>query len=390
MRKIITGNLNSYFSEISNRRSETMLCNYSVTMLIALLVAGCSAESKSEIISNISFAEKEQQLLKILGDFPDPPPLEVDTLEAVELDNGWRYKIEYTAEEADTIFDTPVDRIKAYLFVPDHEEGEKLPAMVAIHQDGPQMHLGKLEPAGLAGAKDQHYGLELFNKGYVVICPDRFPHAERRRITDPDTAGTDRYRDTFAAGHWLGQLILSDRTSTGKEVYDLMRATDVLYSLGCVDKERIGAIGHSAGGYNLVYFMFVDKRIIAGVSSCGFFELIDFYNEHVAMKRLGANALPGLAKIGKSADYLALLAPRPFMMTRGLWEWGKEGKWKQYSKEHVAETKEIEDYARQRYSELEASENLKTIYFDEKGGDHAFPPKLKKEVFQWLDSYLMP
>jgi len=333
---------------------------------------------------------KEEQLLRILGDFPTPPPLQVDTLESVRLQTGWRHKIEYLAEEPDTMFDTPADKIRAYLFVPDHKEGERLPAMVAIHQDGSHTHLGKLEPAGLGGDADQHYGLELFERGYVVICPDRYHHAERRRIPNPDTAGTDLKRDTFAAEHWTGQLILSGRTATGKEVYDLMRAVDVLYSLEYVDKERIGAIGHSGGGYILVYFMFVDKRIKIGASSCGFFELLNFYNEKAPMKRFGGYALPGLAKIGKSADYLAFLAPRPFLMTRGLWEWGRGGKREVYSQKHVAETKAIEDYARQRYRELNASENLVVIYFDENGGNHAFPPKVKEQVYQWLDSHLKP
>jgi len=63
-------------------------------------------------------------------------------------------------------------------------------------------------------------------------------------------------------------MILTGRTYFGKEVYDLMRAVDVLYSFDFIDKEKIGAIGHSAAGNVLVYFMFVDKRIKVGVSSC--------------------------------------------------------------------------------------------------------------------------
>jgi len=145
--------------------------------------------------SGFAVESKEEQLLKILGNFPTPPPLQIETLESVKLDAGWRHKIEYIAEQADPLFDRPIDKIRAYLFVPDHKEGQKLPAIIAIHQDGPHTHLGKLEPVGLAGDADQHYGLELFKRGYVVICPDRFPHAERRRIPNPDTAGSDRMRD---------------------------------------------------------------------------------------------------------------------------------------------------------------------------------------------------
>lgn len=37
-----------------------------------------------------------------------------------------------------------------------------------------------------------------------------------------------------------------------------MRAIDVLYLYNFVNREKIGAIGHSAGGNVLVYFMFVE------------------------------------------------------------------------------------------------------------------------------------
>jgi len=104
-------------------------------------------------------------------------------------------------------------------------------------------------------------------------------------------------------------MTLSERTYFGKEIYDLMRAVDVLCSYDFVDKGKIGAIGHSAGGNILVYFMFVDKRVQVGVSSCRFFELVDFYSEASTSFSNSVFALPGLTKIGRSADYLAFLAP---------------------------------------------------------------------------------
>ena len=90
-----------------------------------------------------------------------------------------------------------------------------------------------------------------------------------------------------------------------------------------------------------------------------------------------------------SADYIAHLAPRPFLMTRGLWEWGSKGKWGRFSEEHVAETRDIEAHARSRYEELGASAALQVIYFEEKGGDHAFPPGVKGQVYGWLDQHLL-
>jgi dienelactone hydrolase len=336
-----------------------------------------------------SFQARRSQLLSLLGRMPAPPPLQAVTLESVQLENGWRYKIEYLAEKADPLFGEPDDKIRAYLFVPHHKLGTKLPAIIAIHQDGPQSHIGKSEPAGLAGADDQHYGVELFKRGYVVICPDRVGHAERRRVMPNDLTSIDEARDDMLLEHRAGQLLLKGRTFVGKEVYDLMRATDVLYSLNYVNMKKIGAIGHSAGGYIMVYFMFADPRINAGVSSCGFFELLNFFNEHAPKRRSTLLAIPGLSGTGKSADYLALVAPRPVFLTRGMWEWGKDGEWGDYSRRHVQETREIESYARSNYAAYHAADKLQVTYFDDGGGDHAFPQGIRQTVYQWLDKQLL-
>jgi len=358
-----------------------------VTLFISILVV---AHFNPEAFS---YPQREA-LLNVLGTFPQRPPVNVDTLESVQLESGWRYKIEYLSEPADTLFDEPEDRIRAYLFIPQHKPGQRLPAIVAIHQDADNVHLGKSEPAGLdiddgkhQYYEDQKYGLELFLRGYVVICPDRFGHAERRRISLGDTMLVNQERDADLYNHRVGQLLLKGRTSQGKEAYDLMRSADVLYSLDVVDTNRIGAIGHSAGGYNLVYFMFADPRVKVGISSCGFFELLNFFNDKEPVKRWATSALPGLAKVGKSADYLAALAPRPILLTRGKGEWYGHPDGERRSAKHVQETVELERYARERYQALNAGDNLKVIYFD---GGHFFTLFVKKVAYHWLDKYLNP
>jgi dienelactone hydrolase len=354
------------------------LCPFSVIIILLLLI-GCSQESNKS---------KEHKLLELLGKFPSPPSLEIDTLETTQLELGIRYKIEYTAEKEDTLFNRPIDRIRAYLFVPKHEEDEKLPAIVAIHQDGNRSDLGKLEPAGLGGTPDQFYGIELFKRGYVVICPDRFPHAERRRLENVNLQMPPMMQNISLWMRWAGQMILSGRTYFGKEVYDLMRAVDVLSSFDFIDNEKIGAIGHSAAGNVLVYFMFVDKRIKVGVSSCGFFDLINYYNDKESSFSNSVFAIPNLASIGRSADYLAYIAPRPFLLTRGLWEHGKDNEIeKKLSNEHVLKTKEIENYGRNRYQKLNANEKFQTIYFE---GAHVFPIDIREKAYNFIDQYLNP
>ncbi|HMV90209.1 MAG TPA: prolyl oligopeptidase family serine peptidase [Cyclobacteriaceae bacterium] len=334
------------------------------------------------------FAQKKIDLRRVLGVMPSKPALQVDTLEKVHVGAGNRYKIRYLAEPANTDFHTPPDYITAYLFIPDEAKYRKLPAIVAIHQDGSHNYLGNLEPAGIAGDPDQHYGLELFNRGYIVICPERFLHGSRRRIPKPDTLADVFEVADLAEEHRLGQLLLEGRNFAGKEVYDLMLTTDVLCTVRGVDENRIGAIGHSAGGYVLAYFMFMDKRIAAGVSSCGVFELTDWFDEDAIRKRHAMTVVPGMALVGKTSDYVGFIAPRPFLMTRGLYEWGNEtGQQRQDSRRHADETLRMQREAN-RYYEKSGGNPVEVITFDEAGGAHAFPSKVKERVYVWLDSHL--
>jgi cephalosporin-C deacetylase-like acetyl esterase len=147
--------------------------------------------------------------------------------------------------------------------------------MVAIHQDGPQSHMRKPETAGLAGDKNLYYGLELFQQGYVVLCPDRVGHAERRRGVEPGSI--DPQRDLDLLNHRVGQLPLRDRTLFGKEAYDCKVAADVLTSLEHLDFTKLGGIGHSAGGETLIFWIYLDPRVRVGISSCGYFDLLRFF-----------------------------------------------------------------------------------------------------------------
>lgn len=326
---------------------------------------------------------RDAALLALFGPMPPRPKPQFTVLETTGIEGGQRLKIEYLAEAAYPPLGEPEDRVRAYLLVPAHTAGQKLPAILAFHQDGPQYHIGKAEPAGLAGDANLFYGLDLFRRGHVVLCPDRFYHAERRRGLDP-AAPADNARDSKLYDHRVGQLLLRGRNSIGKDVFDAMVATDLLASLPYVDSGRIGGIGHSAGGMAMTYWMAADRRAKAGISSCGFFELINFYREDAIKRRSAAIALPGLATLGRSADYLAMIAPRNILLTRGRWEWGTKGEWREASLRHVAETEDMVAHARAKGS----GKTLDAIYFDEAGGNHDFPPGVREQAYAWLKTRL--
>jgi hypothetical protein len=115
------------------------------------------------------------------------------------------------------------------------------PGVLAIHQDGAARpyRYGKSEPAGLGGDPELAYGLELCRRGYVVVCPDRFPYESRRLAASPVAAAFADFRVYRGAGAALGleltedlyrgcaanPLLLEGWTALGKELYELGRSS---------------------------------------------------------------------------------------------------------------------------------------------------------------------
>jgi len=224
------------------------------------------------------------------------------------------------------------------------------------------------------------YGLELFNRGYVVICPDKFHHAERRLLSKvrPWYRKKNPERDYLLTDYQVGLLFLQGKTIYSKEAYDVSRAVDVLTSLSFVDEENIGIIVHSGGGNVVPYAMFFDKRIKLGVSSCGVFEITRIFNMNIAQPFPSYMVIPNLMKNNLStADYLKSIYPRSLLLTRGKNEWGKgkEGS--------IAMIEELK-YFKKAYNSNGDKGDMKTIVFDENGGEHSFPYNIRKGVYIWM------
>lgn len=336
--------------------------------------------------NNINKGQTDKKLSEILGSYPEKPNLSIDTLETVELENGWRYKIKYLAEDSIPSLGIPKDWIFAYLFVPNAEDNKKRPGIVAIHQDDVNYHIGKSESAGILGDSTMFYGLELYNQGYVVICPDRFYHADRRLLSKVRPwyrkENINSERDRMLLDYQAGLLFLQGRTVYSKEAYDVSRAVDVLFSSNTVDKENIGIIGHSAGGNVIPYAMFFDKRIKLGVSSCGVFEITRSFKMDIPQPFPALMVIPGLVENNfTTADYLKSIYPRSLLLTRGKHEWGKG------DAGSIAMVNELKEFEKVYKSNGENGD-FKTIVFEEDGGKHAFPDSVRKDVYKWIDERL--
>jgi dienelactone hydrolase len=204
------------------------------------------------------------------------------------------------------------ERIHAYLLIP-HGKGP-FPAIVACHQHNDEYHIGKSEPAGICENPANTFALTFCNHGFVVICPDHLCFEERR--PSPEQRENNHFLEN---GNYerlvFMNYILRDSSLQTKYISDLCRAVDVLENLPEVNPGKIGVCGHSLGGLEAFWLGWYERRIRCVMSSCGFAQL-DVLQKH-DINHNYAMYLPGLLAKGDYSDILALMCPKPVMMSFG-------------------------------------------------------------------------
>ena len=344
-----------------------------IAILLFLVLNACGSQARTDT--------KRQAFIDSLGVLPDQEEVSFELTSVEEFDNYYRKTLQYSVAG---------EPIEAYLLVPKVIEG-KAPAIVAIHQDGSHRpyEFGKGEPAGVHGDPELAYGLELCQMGYVVICPDRFGFESRMlsnsRFKDVfagfpitvryeeagETKSVDLTEDLFK-GAMGNYYLIEGKTALGMTVCELMAAVDILGSLNEVDTDRIGVIGHSAGGLLSAILMYVDERIKVGCSSCGTFLISDIYNPEYLRPMNGFSGLltvPGLKLWGDFDEVLAGLYPRPFLETSG-----------DISREHVHRN------SAEKYASGGKQERMHHIFYD--AGAHIFREDMRERSYAFLDQWL--
>lgn len=221
------------------------------------LLTARAGTADEEIKTAGDWPKRRKQILdamqQVMGPLPEATklPLDVKILAEERTPKFVRQSIEYTSEVNNHT--GKAERVPAFLFLPaDLKPGEKRPAILALHPTSP---LGKASITG-AGKPNRQYGLELAERGYVVICPD-YP------------SFGDYAKDFANSPHPSGTM---------QGIVNHRRAVDLLVSLPQVDSDRIAAIGHSLGGHNALFIAAFDPRIRACVTSCGWNLFPDYYN----------------------------------------------------------------------------------------------------------------
>ncbi len=307
------------------------------------------------------------KLLELLGPFPlRRCALKMQVLEEKRVrpkGKGRPYlqrKVVYFAEQ-----DVPVP---AYLLTPlGVRKKGKLPGLLCLHGHGN----GKDDVMGFDHgdeARREHirrlnydYARQFGERGYVVLAPDARGWGERAH---PDVPGRDRCNIAFLKGMLIGLNPLN------RNIWDLMRAIDLLQSLPEVDAERIGVVGLSQGATHTLFVSALDERVRVAVIS-GYLSTY----ERLVLDWLGvcgSQFVPSILRYGNIGDIACLIAPRPVLFENG-------------SKETVipfdGAKKEFRRVER-LYEVLGIPERVEMDVFD---GDHQFSGRL---AFQWVKRWL--
>jgi dienelactone hydrolase len=245
---------------------------------------------------------RERLLAGLGGQWSPPCDLKPKQLEETVQKDG--YKLEKVSYESE-----PNDPIPAYVLIPDGITAQNpAPAIAVWHQHNGAYHLGKVEPAGLAGSPMHHTGVALANEGYVVLCPDALSFGERQDATQKLTGGN------YERFEFL-RYVVAGKCMAWKNILDMRRGIDYLVSRPEVKGDRLGCYGHSMGSTHTWMVGPWEERLKCLVGNCCLPTYKAIHRGH--MLHCFPNFVPGVFQYGDTPDIAALIAPRALHLNFG-------------------------------------------------------------------------
>jgi hypothetical protein len=320
----------------------------------------------------------------VMGGIPDSSrrvPLDIEIQSREETPNYTRIKLTYAAE--------PGDRVPALLLVPkkvtlestgiggsiasrdkstanNRGFGGRLPAMLCLHPTNPD---GKGQTAGFVGTESRHYGHQLAKRGFVCLIPD-YPSFGDYKSYDFKQKAPGSDQPLYTSGSM-------------KAIWNNIRAVDLLESLGYVDVDNIGVIGHSLGGHNALFTAAFEPRLKAVVTSCGFTAFHDYMKGDLK-GWTSDRYMPKIRDVYENnpdkmpfdfPEVLAAIAPRGIYVNAPLHD----------SNFDVDGVKKCIAAAQPVFDLLEAKNQLVVEYPD---AAHDFPDDVRERVYTWLEKQL--
>ncbi|MDX9753854.1 MAG: alpha/beta hydrolase family protein [bacterium] len=264
--------------------------------------------------SSLAFAEKQLETTKMTpktlrdyylaclgGAFPSPSELEPEIREVIPKE-GYRIEsITYKVSDG--------DRIPAHLLIPDTATAtHPVPGIAVWHQHNGEYHLGKSEPAGLAGNPMHHTAVALVQEGYVVLCPDALCFEERQ---DP----TGRLQGGNYERFEFLRYVVRGRSMAWKNILDMQCGIDYLCSRPEVHADRLGCYGHSMGSTHAWLVGPLEPRLRCVIGNCCLPTYEGIEEEHLL--HCFPNFVPGWLQYGDTPEIAALIAPRALHLNLG-------------------------------------------------------------------------
>lgn len=315
------------------------------------------------VTNNNEWAIKRKEIIssmeEVMGKLPkrEGGRIKVNYIDTTKYNEYVRYHISFEV--------APSERLFADIYRPNGEQ-KKFPAIVAMH--GTSAHGKRV----LDGRVDNRaFAKELAERGYVVIAPDYPSFGE---LSDHDFS-TDRYQ-----------------SGTMRGIFNHISSVDLLQSLPYVDRNRIGAFGHSLGGHNALFLGVFDERIKVVVTSCGW-TLFDYYDSGSRVTELYGGRLGPWAqdrymplirdKYQLNADkipfdfdeVMAAIAPRPLFSNSPIYDmnFAVDG-----VRKGAAQVEKV-------YRFMDAENNFQVVY---PLSEHTFSPDAKEAAFSFLKKHL--
>jgi dienelactone hydrolase len=322
--------------------------------------------------------------------FYSPPPVAPQPQVIRRTDKG-----DYI-EEYLTFQTAPDLRVPAYVLIP---KKAKLPApgIVALHSHDGRYLWGKeklveneSEHPELAEFKKTRYGgksiaAELARMGYVVIAIDMFYWGERRMLLEDDPPSyrerslslkreeIDAFNRRASQNEQLvaRSLFTAGVSWPGVVLWDDIRTLDYLASRPEVDKNRLGCVGLSVGGYRSYMLAALDERIKAAVAVGWMTSMPSQIKQHVINSIGFSFHLIGLYRYLDFPDLAALVAPRSLLVINGSQD-------RLFALDGVkAAFKKIESC----YAKAGVAERQRCRLYD---APHEFNIAMQNEAWEWL------
>jgi dienelactone hydrolase len=238
------------------------------------------------------------------------------------------------------------------------------PAVLAHHQHNSEWHLGKSEVAGLAGESLQAFGPPLARGGVVVLAPDAVGFEDRRYT---GTGIDEREDDWLQYFNEMAYRLVSGRLLATTVLGDAACGLSALLADERVDGSRLGAVGHSLGGYVTILLAALDERVsfaCASGSACSY--------QRRMHDRSGiefSQTIPGILDLADIDGLLGLIAPRPLLLLSAS------------DDRYSADVPEVVRAVTRAWEAHGAREKLEHVRYK---GVHALTPERTEKIIGWV------